>query len=171
MLLLYAGGVLPHCYQNRRFCELVLGAESCLLRTPEEKIPLLKPLYLFVESLSITTQGCVLEQAFPPRGGLCRGWQCRREGGQNTGELQLGGWTRWPTEVPSNPYYSVIFCDILWPGTGGPAVRSGWQTCWWMAGLCSSVWESDARRGDFGVGKVRAWDERYGEFSLEQSWE
>ena len=21
-----------------------------------------------------------------------------------------GGWTRWPTEVPSNPYYSVIFC-------------------------------------------------------------
>ena len=27
--------------------------------------------------------------------------------------LRQGGWTRWPTEVPSNPYYSVIlwFCD------------------------------------------------------------
>jgi len=27
--------------------------------------------------------------------------------------LGQGGWTRWPTEVPSNPYYSVIlwFCD------------------------------------------------------------
>jgi len=26
--------------------------------------------------------------------------------------LRRGGWTRWPTEVPSNPYYSVIlwFC-------------------------------------------------------------
>jgi len=21
------------------------------------------------------------------------------------------GWTRWPTEVPSNPYHSVILCD------------------------------------------------------------
>ena len=32
--------------------------------------------------------------------------------------LQQEGWTRWPTEVPSNPYHSVIlwFCDsvILW---------------------------------------------------------
>ena len=32
--------------------------------------------------------------------------------------LRQGDWTRWPTEVPSNPYYSVIlwFCDsvILW---------------------------------------------------------
>ena len=27
--------------------------------------------------------------------------------------LRQEGWTRWPTEVPSNPYYSVIFCDIL----------------------------------------------------------
>jgi len=29
--------------------------------------------------------------------------------------LRQGGWTRWPTEVPSNPYYSVIlwFCDSV----------------------------------------------------------
>ena len=28
--------------------------------------------------------------------------------------LRQGGWTRWPTEVPSNPYYSVIlwFCAV-----------------------------------------------------------
>jgi len=30
------------------------------------------------------------------------------------GDLALaGGWTRWPTEVPSNPYHAVI----LWPGS------------------------------------------------------
>ena len=29
--------------------------------------------------------------------------------------LRQGGWTRWPTEVPSNPYYSVILWSvILW---------------------------------------------------------
>ena len=26
---------------------------------------------------------------------------------------QQGGWTRWPTEVPSNPYHSVWFCNPL----------------------------------------------------------
>jgi len=25
---------------------------------------------------------------------------------------KLGGWTRWPTEVPSNPYYSVILWSV-----------------------------------------------------------
>jgi len=28
--------------------------------------------------------------------------------------LRQGGWTRWPTEVPSNPYYSVILWLSGW---------------------------------------------------------
>ena len=28
--------------------------------------------------------------------------------------LRQGGWTRWPTEVPSNPKHSVILCDSMW---------------------------------------------------------
>jgi len=27
--------------------------------------------------------------------------------------LRQGGWTRWPTEVPSNPYHSVTLCDSV----------------------------------------------------------
>ena len=47
--------------------------------------------------------------------------------------LTLGGWTRWPTEVPSNPYYSVIlwFCD---------SYRFNW------AALLPFVWASPAFR-------------------------
>ena len=30
--------------------------------------------------------------------------------------LRQGGWTRWPTEVPSKPEHSVILCDsVSWP--------------------------------------------------------
>jgi len=29
--------------------------------------------------------------------------------------LRRGGWTRWPTEVPSNPYYSVILWFLQRP--------------------------------------------------------
>lgn len=43
-----------------------------------------KCLYFFVENLSITTKACVLEHVFPPCGGLCQGWQCGQEEGQNT---------------------------------------------------------------------------------------
>jgi len=40
--------------------------------------------------------------------------------------LRQGGWTRWPTEVPSNPYYSVIlwFCDS--------AIHSGIKEWHWV---------------------------------------
>ena len=45
--------------------------------------------------------------------------------------LQQGGWTRWPTEVPSNPYYSVILCDsvILWIGNFKITMESWQGTC------------------------------------------
>ena len=84
MVLLYADVVSPHCYQSRRFCKLVLGTQVCLLCTPEKRVSLLKSLYIFVESLSITTKRCVLEQVFPPCGRICQGWQCGQEEGQNT---------------------------------------------------------------------------------------
>ena len=53
--------------------------------------------------------------------------------------LRQEGWTRWPTEVPSNPYHSVIlwFCDHhwcirAWPrpshGLGPSLLRSGPQS-------------------------------------------
>ena len=48
--------------------------------------------------------------------------------------LRQEGWTRWPTEVPSNPYHSVIlwFCDlqyiddiIVWGYTAEEAFEKG----------------------------------------------
>ena len=40
--------------------------------------------------------------------------------------LRQEGWTRWPTEVPSNPYYSVWFCDSVWRKVKPGSVCAGW---------------------------------------------
>jgi len=63
----------------------------------------------------------------------------------------LGGWTRWPTEVPSNPYYSVIlwFCDTWQRGTWGR-----WGCPSWSAPPPSLA----QRRGTAG-GAGRGWPE------------
>ena len=42
--------------------------------------------------------------------------------------LQQEGWTRWPTEVPSNPYYSVIlFSASRFCGAGAVLTQSAWH--------------------------------------------
>ena len=53
--------------------------------------------------------------------------------------LRQEGWTRWPTEVPSNPYYSVIlwFCDLA--QSLRAKASEFWQACGFAVAFLASL--------------------------------
>lgn len=54
MIVLYADVALPHCYKNS-FCKLILGAQVCMLCTPEDISVKVSIFFVVVESLSVTS--------------------------------------------------------------------------------------------------------------------
>jgi len=56
--------------------------------------------------------------------------------------LRQGGWTRWPTEVPSNPYYSVILWLLLISSSSQSWGHSEQRKNIWFSALSSQVFST-----------------------------